>query len=168
MRNALFVIAALILTGCTTYADTTKAVQLGQNVHRVSMKGNAFNKQSDAQDFALLKAAEVTIDNNHKYFTIESSTDTTRHSTYTAPSTYNSTTTTTANASVFGNQVTGNAFSNTSGTYNQGQTHNFVKPGLDVLIKTYPNKPNVDHFEAADIVKFIGPRLNPKRWGDGS
>ena len=61
---------ALVLSGCATayqsnsltggYTDT----QLAPDVFRVSFSGNAFTSNDRVQDFALLRAAELTLANN--------------------------------------------------------------------------------------------------------
>ena len=168
--------ATLVLTACASYTDTTQSVQLTENVHRVSMKGNAFNDPNDAQDFALLKAAEVTLDAGHRYFVINAATDTTRVSQFVDPG---RTRTTTQGSSTYTGRVTGyndplGGTANIYGTSRHNSTsetqtrpdrvYNFVKPGVDVMIETFTDKPSVGHFDAQEIVKFIGPRLNPQRW----
>jgi len=104
MKKFIIGAALLALTGCATYGDTTESQQLGSDVHRISMRGNAFNKTTDAQDFALLKAAEVAIDSGNKYFVISNTQDKTRHNSYTTQGTSTSNTYGTATANAYGNQ----------------------------------------------------------------
>ncbi|PCI53854.1 MAG: hypothetical protein COB36_11485 [Alphaproteobacteria bacterium] len=169
----LIIIMAVLLSGCASYSETTQSQQLGANVHRVSMRGNALNSSTDAQDYALLKAAEITIDSGNRYFVITNSQDKTRRTSYTKPGTSTSTTygSATANttADIYGNQyygttnVKGTATTNT--TYRPGQTTNYVHPGVDMMIETYADKPNTSHFDATEIIKYLGSKYNPKRWG---
>ena len=158
------VVASALMAGCASYSGATDSQQIAENIHRIEMRGNAFNKGSDAQDFALVKAAEVTVDNGHRFFTIIDSADRTHGSSYTAPGTFNSTTTTNANAFGVGNYAYGNATSTTSGTFNPGQTYNFVHPGMDLMIATFAEMPQGGAFDAMEVGKYLGADVNPDRW----
>lgn len=52
-----------------------KNTQLSPDVFRVSFSGNAFTSSDRVQDFALLRAAELTLANNAQYFTVITSAD---------------------------------------------------------------------------------------------
>jgi len=164
MRIVFLTACVLVLASCATYSDTTSSAQITENIHRVSMKGNALNEQSDAQEFALLKAAEVTLDSGKRYFVIINESDTTQSGVVTMPGSYSSNTTVTANT--FGNY--GYASGSTYGTYNPAQSYAFVKPGVDILIETYDAQPSGPHFDAEEITKYLGKKLNPKRWSPDS
>lgn len=161
----LIIIMAVILSSCaTTYEGGTKSQQIADNIHRVSMRGNAFTDTAKANDFAILKAAEITIDNGHRYFVVTNSQDATRHTTYTAPGSSSSTTNTSLSGSTFGNYFSGYASSDTTTTYTPGQTYNFTKPGVDMMIETFKDKPYGSSFDALQVTKYLGVELNPKRW----
>ena len=172
MKKLIIGAALLAFAGCASYGDTTKSQQLGENIHRVSMRGNALNNTNDAQDFALLKAAETTIDSGYRYFIVTNAEDRTKHTSYTEPSraTSNTYVSGTANTTgnIYGNQYQGttNLYGNstTSTTYTPGQTYNFTKPGVDVMIRTFSEPPSAPHFDALEITKYLGVKLNPKRW----
>ena len=165
MKNLIVLFCGLLLAACSSYSSTTKGYQLDDNVFRVEMRGTADNDVNDATEYALLKAAELTIDNGAKYFTVESTMDRAKKGAIVLPGSSQSNTTTTANATLYGNSAWGNASSTTYGTYTPAQTLNFVRPGVDVIIKTYASEPGGSFFDASKVTKYIGPRLNPERWG---
>jgi hypothetical protein len=80
MKNPIILLLILvILIGCSTpyqknsllggYSDT----RLQENVFTVNFRGNAYTGRERSSDFALLRCAEVTIENGFKFFTIEDS-----------------------------------------------------------------------------------------------
>ena len=109
MKKLLIGISIILLSGCATYSETTESQQLASDVYRISMRGNAFSEDTDSGDFALLKAAEVTLDNGDRYFVVTNAEDKTRHTSYTSQGTSTSNTygtvTSNTNASIYGNQV---------------------------------------------------------------
>lgn len=161
MKTFLIGVVVLLLAGCASYSDTTTSQQLSSDMHRISMRGSTYNESSDAQDFTLLKAAETTIDTGNRYFSIVDNQDQTRIGSYTTNGSSKSHTT--ATASVLGNYITGTADTTTS--YTPGQTHTYIKPGADVLIKTYAEKPVGNSFDAQEVIKYLGQIYNPERWG---
>jgi len=161
----LIIVAMLALSACeTTYESGTKSQQLADNVHRISMRGNGATSKTQATDYAVLKAAEVTIDNGHRYFIVTNTQDATRRTSYTAPSTATTTTNSTGNASIYGNTLNAYGTTTTNSIYNPAQTYNFTLPGLDMMIETYADKPAVGHFDAQQVTKYLGAKLNPDRW----
>ncbi|PCI52570.1 MAG: hypothetical protein COB36_14855 [Alphaproteobacteria bacterium] len=182
MKKTILGIVLLSLTACaTSYEAGTESQQYADDVHRISMRGNHFSDQSEAQEYALLKAAEVTMDSGYRYFVITNAQDKTKTRHYTSPettdsSTYSSaygTSNTNLTASLYGNTITGNATTNTqvygnsttTSTTKAAQLHTYVSPGVDVLIKTYKEKPSVGYFDSEQITKYLGSKLNPDRWG---
>jgi hypothetical protein len=76
MRYSILVIVGLLISGCATayqqkgmtggYSETKLAV----NVYRVSFGANGYSSRDRARDFALLRSAELTIQDDFKYFTV--------------------------------------------------------------------------------------------------
>jgi len=73
----LVILCAVGLAGCATpyqkggrfgYQET----RLKENVFSVSFQGNAKCEPQDVQDYALLRCAELCIQNGYKYFTLDS------------------------------------------------------------------------------------------------
>ena len=64
------------------YSDT----RLDENVFNISFRGNAYIIEQKVYDFALLRSAEVTLNNGYKYFIItEDNGHTIDNNTYTSP-----------------------------------------------------------------------------------
>ena len=56
----------------TGFAGGFEDAQLAPDIYRVSFSGNAFTSSDRVQDFALLRAAELTLANKAQYFAIMS------------------------------------------------------------------------------------------------
>jgi hypothetical protein len=151
----VFVSALALITGCATsyqprglsggYSET----QLGENIFQVSFHGNGYTSRERASDFALLRSADVTIENGFRYFVVVDSGKSSTNSTYTAPTT--SSTSGTVYAS--GNSAYGTATTTTSG----GQTYRITKPGATDTIICYKDKPDIQGliFDAEFVVKSL-------------
>jgi hypothetical protein len=131
--------AALLLAACATAYQSTgftggfRDTQLAPYVFRVSFSGNAFTSNDRVQDFALLRAAELTLANNARYFGVISATDQSRRDTYISPgSSY-----TTGTASGYGNT----AYYSGTTTYTAPQVQPYYKPCVGMMIRTFKSKP---------------------------
>lgn len=142
MRILSFIAAAFfgsLVTACATEYQSSgftggfKDTQLAPDVFRVSFSGNTFTSNDRVQDFALLRAAELTLANNAQYFAVISSTDQSRIDTHVTPGSAQ----TTGTVSAFGN--TG-YYSGTT-TYSPPQVHTYYKPGIGMMIRTFQAKP---------------------------
>jgi hypothetical protein len=109
-----------------------KDTQLAPDVFRVSFAGNAFTSSDQVQDFALLRAAELTLANNANYFAVISSADQSRVDTHVTPGSSR----TSGTISSYGN--TGN-YSGTT-TYSAPQVQTYYKPGVGLIIRTSQTK----------------------------
>jgi len=72
----LFVLAALLI-GCmapyqkkSTWSVGYAETQLDENIFRVSFEGNEFYDEDRTADFTLLRCAELTLENDYKYFAV--------------------------------------------------------------------------------------------------
>lgn len=63
------------------------STQLDHNVFQVTYVGNANTSRERANDFALLRSAEITLENQYRYFVITQSKEYARESEYTTPRT---------------------------------------------------------------------------------
>lgn len=173
MKKALSTLLLMFVFGCATpYQEVgfgggvSASVIDGKHV-RISAKGNAFTDRAIIQEYALLRAAEETLALNKRYFAIVTSEDTTRYSQYTTPTQTQSTTSGTVTANTFGSTTFGNYSSNTNTTSYGGQTYNFVKPGTDVIIRTFaegeidPAQSSV--FDARAIMEHLGAKYIKSR-----
>ena len=139
------------LTGCATsyqgiaYTGGYSETRLAENVFRVSFKGNAYTSRERAADFALLRSAELTLENGYTHFVIIDAEDYSKVSTYTTPTTSN----TTASAYGSGNYIYGSATTTTTG----GETHNISKPRRSNVIMLFKHKPQGTFSYNADFLK---------------
>ena len=156
MKKFLLLLLCLSLVGCATgyqrqgltggYSDT----KIQDDIFKVSFRGNAYCYQGRAEDFVLLRSAEVALENGYKYFIIidgKSSTDT---QAYTTPITSN----TQGMVNMYGNQ---GSYSGTT-YYSGGQTYIFHKPSTSNTIKCFKEKPeNIPAmlYDAEQIAKNI-------------
>ena len=135
---AVAVMGTIVAACATAYQSAGftggfKDTQLAPDMFRVSFSGNAMTSSDRVQDFALLRAAELTLANNSRYFAVMSSTDQSRTDSYVTPgSAYTSGT-----VSTYGNTGT---YSGTT-TYTAPQVHTYYKPGVGMMIRTFQTKP---------------------------
>ena len=89
--TAGFTIAMLLLTGCATsyqsdsWTGGFSEIQLGEDLYHVSFEGNRYTDTKRVRDFALLRAAEIALENGYDYFAIVDSNDATETDTITTP-----------------------------------------------------------------------------------
>jgi len=76
MKRILATLLLLGLVGCATgyqpksFTGGYTDMKLQDNIYRVTFKGNGYSSMERAGDFALLRSAEVTIQNGYKYFIV--------------------------------------------------------------------------------------------------
>jgi hypothetical protein len=158
MRLILLMLSAAVLCGCSTsykpnglsggYSET----QLSPNVFKVSFRGNGFTKAEKAADFALLRSAEVTLQNGFTHFVIFDNSSSVGLSSYTTPvQSY-----TTLNATTYGNTAYGTASTTSYG----GQTHITSKPETTNTIMCFKGSPDSQRlvYEARFICESIGSK----------
>ena len=144
----------IFLQGCETayqsygFAGGYSETQLDTNVFKVAFRGNGYTGSERASDFTLLRCAELALQNGYKYFVVIDANSYTSNSTYTTPTTYNTT------ANVYG---TGNyAYGNATTTMYGGQTYNISKPSSSNTIVCFTEKPtNGFSYNAEFIYKNI-------------
>lgn len=164
MRISTFIAATFVgslLTACATEYQSSgftggfNDTQLAPDVFRVSFSGNGFTSSDRVQDFALLRAAELTLANDARYFAMISSADQSRTDTYVTPGSSQ----TTGTVSAYGN--TG-YYSGTT-TYSPPQVHTYYKPGVGMLIRIFQTKPESDFvFDASFIANSIRTKYGIK------
>ncbi len=151
---SIIVLVLIFLQGCETsyqssgFAGGYSETQLDTNVFKVTFRGNGYTGRERASDFSLLRCAELALQNGYKYFVVIDANSYTSNSTYTTPSTSN----TTANVYGTGNYAYGNATTTTYG----GQTYNISKPSSSNTIVCFIEKPtNGFSYNAEFIYKNI-------------
>jgi hypothetical protein len=76
MKRILTVLLCLSLAGCATGYHSKgltggySNMKLQDNIFKVTFNGNAYLSMEKARDFALLRSAEITIENGYKYFVV--------------------------------------------------------------------------------------------------
>jgi len=152
--NQLFLFA-ILLTSCATpyqplsFSGGYNSVALDSNIFKVSFRGNGDTSGERAEDFALLRSAEITIKNGYKYFSIMDKNNSTDYSSFTTPAN----TITTANSYGYGGVTSFQANSTTYG----GQNFLISKPSATNVIKCFKEKPEGQDliFDAAFLIKSI-------------
>lgn len=87
----LFISIVLLLQACATtyqrmgFLGGVNSKPMTKDIFIVEAKGNSFTSESTIEDYLLLKAAETTIENKAKYFTILEKQDRSKVSPYTNP-----------------------------------------------------------------------------------
>jgi hypothetical protein len=157
MRVLAVSIAAIVLSACATsyqpqsFSGGFTETQLDKNVFRVSFKGNGYTSRERAEDFALLRSAELALRNGFTHFVIVDGRAGTDFSTITTPTQ----STTVGSANVYGNTVYGRATTTTTG----GQTFVVQKPSSTNTIYCTNGKPDgVFAYDAAFVTRSIGEK----------
>lgn len=130
---------ATLLSACATsyspagygggYSDT----QLDENVFRVSFVGNGYTSQDRAEDMALLRASELTLQHGFKYFVIGDARSGSKDTLVSMPMT--------SNTSYSGTRI-GNTISGTATTsYSGGQIISVSSPQVSFTITCFTDKP---------------------------
>ena len=168
MKTIYIASLLLFLAACATRYQPQgmtggfSSTQLDANVFQVTFKGNGNTSPERANDFTLLRSAELALANGFQYFTIIDSQRYSKDSTYTTPST--ATTNINANtngiANSYGNNT--NYSSHTQGTatttVSGGQTYTISKPRTSNTIVCFKEKPDGFSYNA----QFIANSLREK------
>ena len=158
MRKVTVLWFILAASGCATsyqssgftggYSDT----QLAPDVFRIFFRGNAYTSSERTQDFAMLRAAELTLQEGFTQFAIIDESSSVDVSTFTTPgSSY-----TTGSAYIGGGH--GSYYGTYSGqtTYTPPQTYYMSKPRSEFLIRCFTDKPeDIYTFDAAFLQQSL-------------
>ena len=165
MKIIVMLSVVLFLGGCATayqslgFTGGFSETQLDTNVFTVTFKGNGYTGRDKANDFALLRSAELALENGFKYFVIVDAQQYSKNSTYATPTTA----TTRINANTYGrygNNTTYNAetYGTATTTVSGGQTYNISKPRTTNTIICFTEKPEGFVYNA----EFIAASLKQK------
>jgi hypothetical protein len=137
-RLILGALAALAVSGCTTYEDGTGSYWSSPTTLVVSGDGNEFTSAETITDFVFLQAAEKALDYGYGYFVMRAQADTTETQTttvYTPPN------------------------ANYAGGVN---TYHTALPGLDAVFEMYEEPPEGfrpgQYWEALSVYHELGPK----------
>ncbi|MBW7895673.1 MAG: hypothetical protein H3C27_11210 [Opitutaceae bacterium] len=163
MRTILTVtlVISLLLTGCATSYQSSgftggySETKLAPDVVRVVFHGNGYTRQERAQDLALLRAAELTLEAGCSYFVVISKNSDTKAQSFTTAGTSH----TTGSAYVVGNK----AYYSGQTTHYPGQTVTFYKPKTGILVQFLKEKPSEGFvFDAAFLVEELKKKYGIK------
>lgn len=165
MRIIITLAIILSLVGCTTAYQSQgmtggfSSTQLDTNVFTVTFKGNGYTGRDKANDFALLRSAEIALEHGYKYFAIVDTQQYTKNSTYTTPTraTTNVNANTYGSVNSYGNTATysANTYGTATTTISGGQTYNISKPRTSNTIVCFIEKPQGFSYNAEFIAKSI-------------
>ena len=159
---ALLVVASLILGCATPYAPNSlpggySEVQLDKNVFRVTFEGNGYTSQANTEEMALLRSAEVALQNGFTHFQLAGSSSSARQALLPMPS--QSTTTGTVSS-------VGNTAYLRSTTTTTGGTPLLARfPTVVHTVVCYDGRPNTDAlvFDAQLVLNSLGPKFKAKK-----
>ncbi|MCP5015892.1 MAG: hypothetical protein GY938_11585 [Ketobacter sp.] len=161
MRIMIILLAATLIYGCATsyqsdgFSGGHSETQLDEQVFKVTFRGNGYTRRERAADLSLLRCAELALQNGYNYFVIIDADSYVSNSTYTTPTTTN----TTASAYGTGNYAYGTAQSTTYG----GQTYNISKPSsTNVIYLLKENPTDVFAYSAKFVYKSISEKYGIK------
>jgi len=175
MKLLIPFIAAMALVGCATAYQPQGATggfseaQLDEDVFQVTFKGNGYTDRDRANDFALLRSAEIALEKGYKYFVIVDAQQYSKNSSFTTPTTA----TTNINANTYGSAYgygnTVNYYGSTYGTatttYSGGQTFHISKPGTTNTIVCFKEKPEGFSYNAEFLTKSLKEKYELDRPG---
>jgi len=160
MKQSLrFVRAMMILLGCLVTACATpyqsarlnggfSETPLAPDMFRVTFHGNGVTSEERAQDFALLRAAELTLAQGFRYFALRDESSSRTMSTFTTPGF----TSTTGSVHVSKHSATYSR----STTYTPGETVVISTPRTGLLIKCFVAKPEgIDTLDATFLQQAL-------------
>lgn len=124
--------------------------QLDENVWRVTFRSNAFTSELRAQDFALLRSAELALENGYTYFTLTDSSPKKETGDFTIPSS--------SHITVYGSDY--RTYGNTPlRTYGEG-TVSAARPSITKIAVMFKDKPDSQDmgYNASLVCQFLGEK----------
>ena len=150
----LVIAAAMFVSGCATPYQSTgftggfSETQLAPDVFRIYFRGNGYTSGERAEDFAMLRAADLCLQHSFTCFALLNESSSTSTSAVTTPG-YSYTT---GSAYAYGNSAT---YSGQT-VYSPGQTILIHKPHAGLLIRGFQTKPDgIYTFDAAFLQKSL-------------
>ena len=138
-RKLLLLAIPLIAVGCSTsyqprgFTGGYTDMKIQDDIFQVSFSGNGYTGRQKAQNFALLRSAEVTFENGYHYFVVLGGETMNEQSSFTTPVQSHTI------GQVYGYRNSATFRSQT--IYTGGQTYNFNKPVATLTIRCFKTKP---------------------------
>jgi hypothetical protein len=165
MKLYISIAIAALLSGCaTTYqaegvTGGFSSSQLDENVFQIGFKGNGFTDRDKANNYALLRSAEIALEKGYSYFVIIDAQQYSKISTYTTPvlATTNINTNTDGSAYSSGNNInySGHTYGTAKTTFSGGETQVTSKPRTMNTIVCFKEKPNGFSYNAEFVAKSM-------------
>jgi hypothetical protein len=157
MRLLTIMFLAVLVAGCATsyqregFSGGFQEVQLDENVFRVSFRGNGYTSLERAEEMALLRSAELTLQKGFTHFAILDARSREQIESYTTPAT------STTNATVGG---TGRSYSATT-TTTGGDTSTYAKPRTTNTIMCFVGRPKIAAlvYDAKFLCRTLGEKF---------
>ena len=157
---AFFTLA--LLAGCATsyqaqsFSGGFSETQLDKNVFRVTFKGNGYTQGERAEDFALLRSAELALKHGFSHFAIIDGRQSADYGVITTPTQ----SVTTGSVTAYGNTAYGSAHTTTTG----GQSFIIKKPSSTNTIVCFNGKPEngIFVYDAQFIYNSLSKKYNLK------
>lgn len=156
MKTLLSLVATtLFMSGCAVYGPNNfftggyNDVRLAPDVFRITFQGSAWSGAQNAQDLAILRAADITVKNGFSYFAVMTSADGALNASFTTPGQLVAT-----------GYGAGNMYY-VRGTYTPGSTIAISHPRSGLLIKCFQSKPeNIPVLDARFLQRSIRQAYN--------
>ena len=149
--NIFVLLAIMALSGCSTGYQKTgltggfSETQIQPDVFEVRFKGNGYTSREKSSDLCLLRCAEITLENNCKFFEILDRQESVKKQTHT-----NNSYTTSGSFQTYGNTTYGNFNTYGGGSYTVSKPRNFN------TIKIHKTKPdNKEVFDASFLANSL-------------
>lgn len=165
MRIFAYLLMLAVLSGCATayqpqsMSGGFSSTQLDTNVFQVTFKGNGYTDRDKANDFALLRSAELALENGYKYFVIVDAQQYSKDSTHTTPTRARTNINTNRYGSPHSYGGNTNYYGNTTGTATTtvtgGETYNISKPRTTNTIVCFSEKPEGFSYNAEFVAKNL-------------
>jgi len=149
----------MLFSGCATPYQKSgllggyNDMKLQDNIYKVTFNGNDCISKSKVQDYALLRAAELTKEEGYRYFTVLEGSIDSESGAITTPIT----------ANTYSN-YSGGSYNSTTNVYG-GQTITYEMPIANLTIECFESKPSETGgmiFDAKQIVENINQKYGIK------
>jgi len=162
-----------VLAGCASpyqpvgFTGGYSEALLAPNAVSITFRGNACTSSARANDFALLRAAEFTLEHNYRYFAIIQNVSMIRTAEMELlPATSHTTGSGQIQGRFYGNQYRGQMDYSETSTYTSATTVPIPKPASCVVIQCFAGKPDgVSAFDAAPLAESLRERYHMKPSG---
>jgi len=155
MNKLILILFTLLLGACATAYQKEgltggfSETQLSENTWKVHFEGNGYTRTERAEDYALLRASELTLKNGFSYFLLADSKSSTDEQVYKTP--------TTSNTQAY---VQSNGYGYATTTQNGGNLIFISKPSATNIVVMFKEKPETKGliFDAAFLCRSLGAK----------